>query len=31
MTWGLRMERVTRIELALSAWEAEVIYGRLSG
>ena len=28
---GLLMERVTRIELALSAWEAEVIYGQLPG
>ena len=24
-TWGFTMERVTRIELALSAWEAAVI------
>lgn len=25
MTWGFHMERVTRIELALSAWEADVL------
>lgn len=25
LTWGFRMERVTRIELALSAWEADVL------
>lgn len=25
MTWALIMERVTRIELALSAWEADVL------
>jgi hypothetical protein len=24
-TWGFHMERVTRIELALSAWEADVL------
>ncbi|GAA2672150.1 hypothetical protein GCM10010310_12260 [Streptomyces violaceolatus] len=28
MAWGFRMERVTRIELALSAWEAAIICGR---
>ncbi|SHI12882.1 hypothetical protein SAMN05444521_4245 [Streptomyces sp. 3214.6] len=27
LTWALVMERVTRIELALSAWEAAVIWG----
>ncbi|MFE7761877.1 hypothetical protein [Streptomyces sp. NPDC057438] len=27
LTWGFIMERVTRIELALSAWEAAVIWG----
>ena len=31
MTWAFFMERVTRIELALSAWEAEVIYRRFLG
>ncbi len=31
MTWAFFVERVTRIELALSAWEAEVIYGQLPG
>src|SRR5690242_10035984 len=25
LTWGFIMERVTRIELALSAWEADVL------
>jgi hypothetical protein len=25
MTWAFIMERVTRIELALSAWEADVL------
>lgn len=25
MTWAFVMERVTRIELALSAWEADVL------
>ena len=25
MTWDFAMERVTRIELALSAWEADVL------
>ena len=25
MTWGFILERVTRIELALSAWEADVL------
>jgi hypothetical protein len=25
MTWALIMERVTRIELALSAWEATAL------
>src|SRR5690349_1124087 len=33
MTWGFIMERVTRIELALSAWEADVLplnYTRVS-
>ena len=25
MTWAFSMERVTRIELALSAWEADVL------
>ncbi len=27
MTWAVFMERVTRIELALSAWEAAIIEG----
>lgn len=27
LTWGLIMERVTRIELALSAWEAAITWG----
>ncbi|GAB2864203.1 hypothetical protein GCM10027074_34380 [Streptomyces deserti] len=30
-TWGFTLERVTRIELALSAWEAWVFYRRLLG
>ena len=30
LTWSGLVERVTRIELALSAWEASE-YGRLSG
>lgn len=25
LTWGYSVERVTRIELALSAWEADVL------
>jgi hypothetical protein len=25
LTWGSTLERVTRIELALSAWEADVL------
>ena len=25
LTWGFTLERVTRIELALSAWEADVL------
>ncbi|MEU5774554.1 hypothetical protein ABZ819_14860 [Streptomyces venezuelae] len=29
MTWAFFVERVTRIELALSAWEARVIKGQL--
>ena len=28
-TWGFNMERVTRIELALSAWEAWVFWRQL--
>jgi hypothetical protein len=29
LTWGFIMERVTRIELALSAWEARVFWPRV--
>jgi hypothetical protein len=34
LTWGSTLERVTRIELALSAWEADVLplnYTRAAG
>ena len=31
MTWAFVVERVTRIELALSAWEAAGIWGRFWG